>query len=551
MSSQERWDVVMVILSGPLRSPAEHIHRGPIVRIGHNPGPGGMQLAGYRGLDARQCTIKAYSNSAEISPVGKNQVRIAPHSNVNWRDIDPINGPTFLSNGCAVHIGPVGRGATLQFVECRRLGVWEGGDIRSEVQGGATGHGNLHGHGGGIGEGGVPTAYDARKVRKVAVSSVPAWFMGCIGLILTSTATLLVVVTGLVLYGRRDVADLGPISDDYEYLPYVTMDREPDAKLLKGLEQPMLEWVMGPNMAAAEGGHTGLENPKNWDRNFMRYVTRSVELHVKQRRFFKNLDARRSEWAIVVKQLRRAGMPEVFAAIPYQESLYNSNAQSFVCAKGYWQFMPETANRVDKLYNTEFRVRGCRMRGRTEKWSPKDYTPPFTRNAPYVEDNQCLITTCDVDDRTDLRKSTAGAILTLKEAWDNDEVKASGAAVQLTILSHNAGADDAPYGKAKASNVIPALRRWVRRSGPAQAPNFYGQNILCETNHGLKPCGSLIMPETQHYAYNIVAQHFIAVCYYAQEYSSMPEFEPWATWALDDSYCEQFDIPTKTEVRSW
>ncbi|MCB9671134.1 MAG: transglycosylase SLT domain-containing protein [Alphaproteobacteria bacterium] len=539
--TQERWDVALVILSGPLRSNVEHVYRGPIVRIGHNPGPGGVQLTGYRGLDARQCTITAYDGgSAEVSPVGTNQVRIAPHANVNWNNIDPINGPTFLSNGCALHIGPVGRGATLQFVECRRLGVWEGGAIRSEY----VAQDNQLGAG-------VPTAYDAKRVGRIQVSMVPAWFIGCLGLTLGSTAFTVLAAALIVIVGNRDVVDLGPVDDDYEYFKSVDMTKPPDAKLLKGLEQPMLHWVMRPNMDAAGGRHPELEDPKTWDRTFMRYVTRSVELHVKQKPFFKNLDDRRAEWAIVLKEMRRAGLPEVFAAIPYQESRYRSDAQSYVCAKGPWQFMPETAHRVDQHYNSELRVQGCRLRGRPSAWSPKDFTPPFTSQAPYVEDEKCLITSCDVDDRSDLRKSTAGAVLTLKEAWDDPLVAESGAAVQVTILSHNAGADDSKWGKRKATNLIPALRTWIAKNGAQQGPAFYGNNILCETHNEKKLCGSLLMPETQHYAYNIVAQHIIAVCYYSKEYAHEPEFAPWAPWALDDAYCSQFTIPSKVEVKGW
>lgn len=543
-TTQERWDVVLVILSGPLRSNVEHVYRGPIVRIGHNPGPGGVQLTGYRGLDARQCTITAYDGgSAEVSPVGTNQVRIAPHPNVNWNNIDPVPGPTFLSNGCALHIGPVGRGATLQYVECRRLGVWEGGAIRSEVtdrQGQPT-----------VGAG-VPTAYDATRVGRIRTSFVPVWFMGCLSLMMGSTAFTVLLAAGVLLWGQREVVDLGPVEDDYAWFDYVDMRKPPDAKLLEGLQQPVLQWVMRPNMDAAEGAHAELENPDAWDKPLMRYITRSVEMHVKQKPFFRNLDDRRKEWAIVLEAVREAGMPEVIAAIPYQESLYNSNAQSHVCAKGAWQFMPETANRVDKLYNTPFRVAGCRLRGRGT-FTPKDLTPPFTRRSPYVDQDSmsCLISSCDVDDRSDLRKSTAAAMLTLKEAWDSNEVRSSGAAVQLTILSHNAGADDGAFGQRKRSNVVPALRRWVKANGRAQAPNFYGNNILCETHLGTDSCGSVLMPETQHYAYNIIAQHILAVCYYSQEYSHERAFAPWDHWALDDSYCKQFDIPTKAEVQGW
>ena len=53
--------------------------------------------------------------------------------------------------------------------------------------------------------------------------------------------------------------------------------------------------------------------------------------------------------------LRDAGLPEVFAGIPFQETQYDKTAVSSVCAAGIWQFMPETANR----YKLE--VKNCKV----------------------------------------------------------------------------------------------------------------------------------------------------------------------------------------------
>lgn len=97
MTQQERWDVVLKVLNGPLASSGEQVVRGPVVRLGADPGPGGLKLGGYRGLDARQATITAYTGgSASVAPVGTNQVRLAPHPNVNWADIDPLTGPEYV-----------------------------------------------------------------------------------------------------------------------------------------------------------------------------------------------------------------------------------------------------------------------------------------------------------------------------------------------------------------------------------------------------------------------------------------------------------------------
>ncbi|MCB9675042.1 MAG: transglycosylase SLT domain-containing protein [Alphaproteobacteria bacterium] len=563
MSQQERWDVVLQVLDGPLMAMGEQVYRGPTVRIGANPGPGGVILQGYRGLDARQCTITAYTGgTAAVSPVGTNQVRLAPHANVNWKDIDPITGPEYLSEGCALHIGPVNRGATLRFVECRRLGMWEAGDIRSDVADGVVaGTSKLgqqmaggRGYGTGVGVGAVPVAYDARKVGKVRASMVPPWLIGCLTLILTSTAVTLMVIPTAAFFLYRPVEALGPIEDQYEFFKSVDISKPPSMDLLRGLEQPMYAFVMEPNLAAAGGNQKGLDNPENWDQRFYRYVTKSVEMHVRQKGLFRQLDNKRVEYAQVTMELRRAKLPEVFAAIPYQESRYNSNMTSWACAKGYWQFMPEVAHRVDTLSDLEFRVRGCRLKGRNETtWNPEGLAPPNTNESPYIEDKQCLIVSCSVDDRTDLRKSTSAAMWTLSKAWNDPDLRASGSAVQATILSHNAGLDDQPYrgGKKRMSNIHPALQKYVTKNGLARGPHFYGDNILCKDHLGNERCGSLLQPETQHYAYNIVAQHFLAVCYYAKEYGEEAAFEPWRQWVIDDSYCEQFKIPSKAEVKSW
>lgn len=560
MSVQERWDVALKILDGPLVAMGEQVYRGPTVRIGANPGPGGVSLQGYRGLDARQCTITAYTGgTAAVSPVGTNQVRLAPHANVNWKDIDPISGPEYLSDGCALHIGPVNRGATLEFVECRRLGMWETGGIRSDVAEGLSSSSKLGqqmagGYGAGVGAGAVPTAYDARKVGKIRASLVPPWVLGCIGLLISSTAVMLVTIPTAAFFLQRDVEELGPIEDQYEFFKSVDISKPPSKELFKGLEQPMYAFVMEPNLERAGANQKGLDNPENWDRRFQQYVTKSVEMHVRQKGFFRQLDKKRQEYGSVVKELRRAKLPEVFAAIPYQESRYNSNMTSIACAKGYWQFMPEVAYRVDTLSSLEFRVRGCRLRGRKEvTWNPTELAPPNTTNSPYIEDKKCMIVSCAVDDRTDLRKSTAAAIWTLNKAWNDPDIAASGSAVQATILSHNSGYNDAPYrgGRRRATNVLPAMKRWTKLNGLAQGPKFYGSNILCKDHNGRDRCGGLLMPETQHYAYNIVAQHFLAVCYYAKEYGEDPAFEPWRQWVIDDGYCERFKIPSKAEIKSW
>ena len=134
MSSQERWDVVLRVLSGPLELEGDIVCRGPVVRMGARPGPGGLNLKDYRGLDDRQAVISAYDGATvSLAPVGTNQVRMAPHPNVDWNELQPLRNPAYLTDGCAFHLGPPGRGVTIQFIEARRLGVWEQNRILSDA----------------------------------------------------------------------------------------------------------------------------------------------------------------------------------------------------------------------------------------------------------------------------------------------------------------------------------------------------------------------------------------------------------------------------------
>ena len=566
--SQERFDVVLEILDGPLKGMGEQVFRGPIVRIGASPGPGGVELTGYRGLDPRHCTITAYDGgSVAIAPVGTNQVRMAPHQNVNWKDIDPIRGPEFLSRGAAFHIGPVNRGATLRFAECRSLGVWQAGEMRSEVGGdlAATSAAGKqlaggHGYGGSVGAGAVPAAYDARRVGQVRTTSIPVWVLGCIPMMLMMTSVIIVAMPLTYMgYMQRKVKDLGPTLDEVDFFKSVNIDADPVLKF-ESIKQPFYEFVMVPNMERAGPNQGSLEEERRWDQVMIRAISRSLEQHVKQKGFFRNLEAKHKEWGIVLKLVRRNKMPDLFAAIPYQESRYNSNARSWACARGYWQFMPEVAHRVAKETDLDFGVSSCSLRGMKDRWSPTDLSPPFTSRSPYIQDHEpeeapqdswCLIDNCAKDSRGDLELSTKAALHTLNEPWSDPEIMASGSAVQLTILAHNSGYDDSRFGKATKSNVLPALRNWNAKNGVDQGPIFYGSNILCPDHRGKSWCGGMLPAETQHYAYNIMAQHMLAVCYYAKEHGELAEFEPWRKWSLPESYCSEFKIPTKAEVKGW
>ncbi len=547
--SQQRWDIVLKVLDGPLASMGEQVFRGPVVRIGSNPGPGGFKLSGYRGLDARQCVITAYDGgTVSVAPVGNNQIRMAPHQHVNWKEIDPIGGPSYLNEGAAIHLGPVGRGATLEFVRAKSFAEWQAGRAASQaadVQAAELTHAAPA----------VPQAIDARKVRGVSATKVPIWFLGCLFLMASSTVVVIAALVIVVARGGRDIKELGPKEDgDSRYL-YVSADDA--AKLPKnlkeGLNQAFHDFVAVPNAEAA--GRRRLESPENWDQDFYNYTAAALDQHLSAWNVFRRLEVVRDDYAHVVTEMRRAGLPEVFAAVPYVESLYNPEAQSFACAKGYWQFMPELAYRLNVDKGLDFRVAKCSfVDARTVEWKPKHKAPPARRDREYLTpDNQCRIPEkngCKVDDRTDLAKSTAAAIVALGEAWEDPTIQSSGAAVEITILSHNAGYDDSRFGYRRKTNLLPAFKRWSKGKDEDDWHRFYGQNIKCATHLDEGLCGSAIPAETQHYAYRIAAIHMIASCYYGQSYGDRSAFKAWGKYTHGDGYCVKLNVPTSQEVKN-
>lgn len=530
--SQERWDVVLRVLEGPLALQGELVCRGPVVRLGANPGPGGLKLNAYRGLDDRQAVVSAYDGATvSLAPVGTAQVRMAPHPNVDWDQIQALRGPTFLTDGCAFHLGPVGRGVTIQFLECRRLGVWEQQQLLAEAAG-------------------ANPQIEASEIKELRTNrKVPPWFVGgmvFMGLLI-SAAIVVPTIRG------RAVSALGPVDEGLELYEVVTSDIAINNDLLEGFDQAFDYFVQKPNSEAAEQP-VFRSRKEYWDETLLEYTTRSAQQHIKAQKFWGRLEAITDDYAQVVSALRDADLPEVFAAIPYQESRYRSDIQSPVCAKGYWQFMPEVAKRVG------LQVSGCKLSGRVDNWTPDRLTPVrgVLKNSVYIRDEQCIIPPlrgCAVDERVELAKATRGAIVALKEAFDDVTIRDSGAAVQITIASHNAGYDDARFDKdnPKQTNLLPAYRAWIQQEKLEFDPLFIGKQIKCTSNeYSVQDrCGSMLHRETQHYVYPILAQHFLAVCYYATNYSDREEFRAWRDFATGDGYCTRINVPTQAEAKKW
>lgn len=539
--SRERWDVVLQFNSGPLSFQGDQVLRGPVVRIGANPGAGGLRLEGYRGIDDRQAVISAYDGgSVSIAPVGTNQVRVAAHANVDWREVQVLTNPVYLSPGDAFHLGPTGRGVTATFVEARRLGVWEQRAILSEAAD-------------------AEPEFSESKVGTLDTSAGrPWWFLpGLTAIAMVFTVAFLATTVPDLL---AEVEQLGPTDQGNAYYDRADMMVVPPLSedLQQGINEAFHDFVMQPN--AVYGRWPDLaSSPDNWDPQLLVWVGKSVAIHARSRAFWHRLEVIRRDYAFVVDQLRDADLPEVLAAVPYQETRYNGSLQSVVCAKGWWQFMPETAKRVG------LEVRDCKMTGAEFLFTPKQVvTPPSVlRHSEYVTRDEsgsprCRIRSCAVDERLDLGASTEGAIRLFEDVFADEELADSGAIVQIAILSHNAGYDDGRYdprGVRRPSNLLHAYRTHLERTGRQADPFFYGSNITCHGEDFVEDplsstrCGGVLPNQTQHYGYSIIAQHMMAVCYYALNYGSEPPFDRWRKYKT--GYCADIDVPTKEQAAGW
>jgi hypothetical protein len=554
--SRERWDVVLWFPEGPMSAHGDMVCRGPVIRMGLQPGPGGLEIEGYRGLDDRQAVITAYDGgTVSLAPVGMNQVRVSPHPHVNWSDILPIKGPEYLTKGDVFHLGPPGRGCTIHFVECRRLGDWEQQRVMSDA--GSAEEGELD-----------PTAtVKPSDVKELQASKWPAWFLPGMGVI----AVLILVALGAPIIGTlvEEPDAIGPVAAGMPHFDEVVvtpadLDAQLNLELYEGLEQGWAEFVAKPNADAARD--RDLLDRDMWDEQLFKYTAAETTWLAKSKRFWQRLEAVRDEYGYVVTQLQNAGMPEVMAGIPYSESRYGEIMTSPVCAGGYWQFMPEVANRVD------LRVEGCTIRGRKETWQPTKIAVGGAMKAIYVDKARpvctgtasgerpqrscCKITQCDIDQRDEIESSTRGAITLLQEAWNDPTCQESGGCVQMTITGHNAGWNDAPHypdGLARRNNVLPSYLRYLDATGQDRDPSFVGQSVKCQTNdfRDRDRCDSELHQHAQHYAYKVIAEHLLAVCYYAHNYPDEPAFKDWAPFVGRGGYCGEFKIPERELVLSW
>ena len=201
------------------------------------------------------------------------------------------------------------------------------------------------------------------------------------------------------------------------------------------------------------------------------------------------------------------------------------------------------------------------MTGSPLPWTPTRLSPVIgvIKNSVYMADEKCRIPKdrgCAIDGRVDLEDSTAGALKLLGEAFRDPELADSGAAVQITIASHNAGYDNSRFDEKRRNlfNLKHAYHDYITEKQITRAGDFIGKNMTCMTG---TTCdgpndrgGGKLGKETQPYVYLIISQHILAACYYGLNYSKEDVFEPYAKLTVGTGYCTGIDVPTKEETRA-
>ena len=405
----------------------------------------------------------------------------------------------------------------------------------------------------------------------------PVWFVGCMFLMATSSVTLMLAVA--LVWKSRQIDELGPhIEGDY-FTDFATVDKAKlKSGLLDGLQEPFGAFVMKYNINAATD-RDDLAKPENWDQEFYDRVAASVLQHVAYKATFRRFEEITKNYETVTELLQEAELPEVFAGIPYRESTYKDSLQSVVCAKGWWQFMPEVAYHLEHDKGLEFGVRGCHWNdGVQGTWEPSTPTPPagVMKNARYMSPSgACRIAKCDVDDRTDLELSTKAAIVTLGEAFRDPELKESGAVVQITIASHNAGYNDEALGVKKTGNMLPAFRAWSKGKPKAEWSRFYGKNITCTNPDDLPPATMVdgtrsrrrtrwrrrsartrgrrptprCTPRPSITSTRSSPGTSSPCATTGENHSDLKGFQDWAVYSTGSHYCTQFGIPSSKEIK--
>lgn len=544
----KRWDIELDFLDGPMSKYGARWYQGDrSIELGRRPSPGGVDLSSYLGVADVHARIQAYSgNKVSLSPIQHHEIRVAEHENVDWNNIHPLRKPAFLTSGNVIHIGPLWNQCRIKLLQCRSFD-WEEGRIASSVESSSNKY-----------------VRNVIKPNRVP-SKVPPWFYPILGVMFTVSMAVIVVFVIKILEPDDITSGIwipDVIPDQFQEVEFA--QQEVSESDLDGFRKPLDEFIMCHNERIAKEEGEDIElcgAPDNWDKNFEKKTIAVLLQLSKYKDYWKVIHKAKPKYAQVLEALDEAKMPQVFAAIALQESRYKSNQVSPVCAGGIWQFMPEVALRVG------LKVESCKMEKGNEPLPLKGLVVP--RPASYIGKTPrpeggvkyfCKlgrdgvgVRRCKKDERFDFAKSTQAAIRLFEEAWENPELRSSGSIVQITILAHNAGFDDAQFGKvSRPTCLLPAYKRYkklkTRNGGDFTGINFYGDNITCVGKDAHKDynslCNGFLPNQTQQYGYRVVAKHLLSVCYYAKNFGNEPYFSEWKKkYVGEGRYCDLIKVP--------
>jgi hypothetical protein len=556
MAAERRWDIVLRVMSGPLGSPEPQVFQGPTVEVGTQPRAGGLKLPEGRGVAPKHCTITAYApQQVFVTPVGHNQVRLAPYAEVDWSEQEPIAERVYLKPGNALHLGPPGhRGITLEFLSCQDLGLREVASIVSAAE-------PVHDPGERPPDGIRAEVRRPSVAQLVSEGAASRQVRIALGLMMLLSG-LFTIVAALALVYQRGGTELAAGEVVYEDMDF---SWKPTDRVLPGFQDPLYTFVIEWNERLGRGADHGLvaSQQETWDHRFFFEVEKVFGSMKGKNSYFRHLDEVRSDYAAVLGVLRSANppLPDIFAGIPEIESSYKATLTSECCARGWWQFMPEFGARLrsDPQFGAAYDVRDCAWKGRVgaRPYTPEMKAPPpnACEKATYVSGGACAIGVCGSDFRTDLGRSTRVAAHALNQALRDEVLKSSGAAVQIAIASHHAGYDDRQFYEGvkkpnKPFNLRIAYDRWLHeRSAEVPTSHFYGQAMLCTRHDQDDPtCERFMKSETQRYAVQAMGRFFAAVCYYGKNYPNDPAFAPWARFAKEGQFCDEVDAPSVVEL---
>jgi hypothetical protein len=557
MAAERRWYIELRVIGGPLESGEVQSLQGPTVEVGTQPREGGLKLPAGRGVAPKHCMITAYaSQQVHVTPVGHNQVRLAPYADVDWAEQEPISDRVYLKPGNALHLGPTGqRGVTLEFVACHDLGVREVEVLASEAEPQFDPSQRP--------PDGIRAVVQRPSVGQLVTGGARSrrvWLAFGVMLMLSALFTLVALLS--VLEQARG-GDLAAGSTDWEKLDFsLTLPPPAPSDFDGALKTFVRDW--NERLARDAQGLGAAAVVETDDPRFFHEVKRVFLGVGKLTAAYRHYDRIKGEYAEVLGVMRAADpqLPDVFAGIPEIESEYRATAVSPCCAVGWWQFMPEFGARLrdDPLFGPEFDVAGCGWQGRPglRAFTPRLKAPPSKacERGEYVLAGRCILDRCERDFRTSLGASTKVAAHYLGQALHDPTLAASGAAVQIAIASHNAGYNDRPYyeanaGISKPMNVLVAYERWTRERSPGTPTSwFHGESMKCLTTQGPaeEGCQRFMMRETQRYAVQIVGRFFVAMCFYAKNYPHEPAFAPWKRFAQPGQFCDMIPVPTLDEL---